>query len=70
MKAQADNSQNKLQQDNERLAKKNTKPVRRSSIDRRSGKDRRKTYKALYFLKGGIDRRKWGERRYLWDMTM
>jgi hypothetical protein len=70
MKALGDNSQIKLQPDNERLAKKCTKPIRRSCIDRRSGKDRRKTYQALYFLKGGIERRKWRERRYLWDMTM
>jgi hypothetical protein len=70
MKALGDNSQKKLQPDNERLAKKCAKPIRRSSIDRRSGNDRRKTYQALYFLKGGIERRKWRERRYLWDMTM
>jgi hypothetical protein len=70
MKALGDNSQKKRQSNDERLAKKCAKPMRRSSIDRRSGKDRRKTYKALYFLKGGIERRNWRERRYLWDMTM
>lgn len=37
--------------------------------DRRSGIDRRKAYSARYFEKGGIDRRGWKERRYLWYQT-
>jgi hypothetical protein len=36
---------------------------RRSSIDRRSGVDRRKTHNLDYFLKGGVERRSWKERR-------
>jgi hypothetical protein len=37
--------------------------------DRRSGNDRRKSYSADYFINGGIERRSWNERRYLWYMT-
>ena len=37
--------------------------------DRRSGKDRRKSYSIDYFLQGGVERRSWKERRYLWYMT-
>jgi hypothetical protein len=59
-----------LQADNNKLVGKNTNLSGRSSIDRRSGTDRRKSYKALYFLKGGVERRNWKERRYLWNMTM
>lgn len=36
---------------------------RRSAIDRRSGADRRKTHNLDYFLKGGVERRSWKERR-------
>ncbi|GEM_PF-2298606 len=43
-------------------------PVR-SSKDRRSYVDRRKTFTRAYFLKGGKERRSWRERRYIWDMT-
>jgi hypothetical protein len=70
MKILSDGLQNNFKSYGERADKKNAKPVRRASNDRRSGKDRRKTYTALYFLKGGIERRKWRERRYLWNMTM
>ena len=38
--------------------------------DRRSGQDRRKGPNTKYFLKNGIERRSWKERRYLWYMTM
>lgn len=41
-----------------------------SPEDRRSGQDRRKSYRAVYFLKGGVERRTWTERRYVWNMTM
>ena len=43
--------------------------LRRKNTDRRSYRDRRKTMKRDYFLKGGKERRSWGERRYIWDMT-
>ena len=36
---------------------------RRISVDRRSGRDRRNDYSINYFLKGGIERRSWKERR-------
>jgi len=49
--------------------KKNGKSVRISSIDRRSGYDRRKSYSPQYFDVGGAERRNWKERRYLWFMT-
>ena len=39
------------------------------ATDRRSGKDRRKSYDPNYFLNGGIERRSWQERRFLWYMT-
>ena len=35
----------------------------RSSIDRRSGSDRRKTYHVGYFVNGGLERRNGKERR-------
>ncbi len=35
----------------------------RSMIDRRSGVDRRKVHDLDYFLKGGVERRRWKERR-------
>jgi hypothetical protein len=37
--------------------------------DRRSGRDRRKGSNAKYFLKNGVERRSWKERRYIWYMT-
>ncbi len=37
--------------------------------DRRSPDDRRKTCCRAYFLRGGTERRSWGDRRYRWDMT-
>jgi len=37
--------------------------------DRRSGDDRRQSFDNSYFLKGGIERRSWKERRFLWYMT-
>jgi len=37
--------------------------------DRRSGKDRRKGYNTRYFIKNGVERRSWKERRHLWYMT-
>jgi hypothetical protein len=37
---------------------------------RRSGKDRRKISTKEYFLKGGLERRSWKERRKSWYMTM
>lgn len=40
------------------------------SKDRRNGRDRRNLSPAKYFLKGGIERRRWRERRYLWYQTM
>lgn len=36
---------------------------RRSTIDRRSGADRRKVHNLDYFLNGGVERRSWKERR-------
>jgi len=36
---------------------------RHHRYDRRSGEDRRKVYDADYFENGGIERRKWKERR-------
>ena len=37
---------------------------------RRSGRDRRKVSTKKYFLKGGVERRSWKERRKRWYMTM
>ena len=39
------------------------------SKDRRSGKDRRQVFNSAYFLKGGVERRSWKERRYKWYVT-
>ncbi len=50
--------------------KTNKKPAGGFSKDRRSGQDRRKGSNAKYFLKNGVERRSWKERRYLWYMTM
>ncbi len=36
---------------------------RRSDIDRRSEKDRRRAYDLDYFFNGGVERRSWMERR-------
>ena len=36
---------------------------RHSRIDRRCGHDRRRVHNLDYFLKGGIERRTWKERR-------
>ena len=45
------------------------RPIKSIYPDRRSGEDRRKSYSIDYFLQGGIERRSWKERRYLWYMT-
>jgi hypothetical protein len=37
--------------------------MRRSHIDRRSGKDRRRVYNLDYLSGGGLERRSWKERR-------
>lgn len=37
---------------------------------RRSGKDRRKISTKKYFLRGGLERRSWKDRRKSWYMTM
>jgi hypothetical protein len=42
---------------------------KRSSRDRRTPGDRRKTFDRTYFLRGGKERRSWRERRFRWDMT-
>ena len=39
--------------------------VKRSSIDRRSGDDKRKAYNLDYFFKGGEERRRMRERRII-----
>ena len=38
--------------------------------DHRSGKDRRKISTKKYFLKGGLERRNWKDRRKDWYMTL
>ena len=58
------------QQNQDSLLTKTINLPESSPDDRRSGQDRRKTYRAIYFLKGGIERRTWKERRYVWNMTM
>jgi len=51
-------------------SKRNTDRLLKSiNSDRRSGKDRRRSYSHDYFLHGGIERRSWKERRYFWYMT-
>ena len=40
-------------------------PRNRTPIDRRSDRDRRQSYSLDYFLNGGKERRKYGERRVL-----
>ena len=47
----------------------NDRFLKRTNSDRRSGKDRRRTYSTDYFFHGGIERRSGRERRYLWYMT-
>lgn len=42
---------------------------RRASRDRRTPGDRRKCCERTYFLRGGKERRSWGDRRFRWDMT-
>lgn len=37
--------------------------TKRSGLDRRSGRDRRRVHLLDYFLSGGIERRSWKERR-------
>jgi len=37
--------------------------ARDSLIDRRSEEDRRRVYNSDYFLSGGVERRKWTDRR-------
>ena len=46
------------------------KPAGGFGRDRRSVQDRRKGSNATYFLKNGVERRSWKERRYLWYITM
>jgi len=48
---------------------KNNLHFKRPAVDRRSGKDRRRSCDTHYFLNGGIERRSWKERRFLWYMT-
>jgi hypothetical protein len=52
-----------------KLLAKHNSPLKDPATDRRSGKDRRRSRDTLYFLNGGIERRTWGERRFLWYMT-
>jgi hypothetical protein len=52
-----------------KLQPKKNAPLKLAAADRRSGKDRRKSFDSSYFLKGGIERRSWQERRFLWYMT-
>ena len=65
-----DTLRKKHQQNQNNLLSENINLPESSPDDRRSGRDRRKTYRAIYFLKGGIERRTWKERRYVWHMTM
>ena len=45
------------------------KQLKPPAADRRSGVDRRQSLDNSYFLEGGIERRSWRERRFLWYMT-
>jgi hypothetical protein len=47
----------------------NQKQLRKPVGDRRSEVDRRQSFDNRYFLEGGVERRSWKERRYLWYMT-
>ena len=60
----------KNQQNQDNLSSKPFDLPESSPDDRRSGQDRRKTYRPIYFLKGGVERRTWKERRFVWNMTM
>jgi hypothetical protein len=52
-----------------KLPSKKNAPLKHPAADRRSGEDRRKSLDPNYFLNGGIERRSWQERRFLWYMT-
>jgi hypothetical protein len=52
-----------------KLQSKKNAPLKHPVSDRRSGKDRRRLCDSNYFLSGGIERRSWHERRFLWYMT-
>jgi hypothetical protein len=52
-----------------KMPSKKNASLKHSATDRRSGKDRRKSCDPSYFLNGGIERRSWQERRFLWYMT-
>jgi hypothetical protein len=45
------------------------KQLKQPVADRRSGVDRRQSPDSRYFLNGGLERRSWKERRFLWYMT-
>lgn len=49
--------------------RKNDRLLKSINSDRRSGKDRRRSYSNVHFFHGGIERRSGRERRYLWYMT-
>ena len=53
----------------EKLQLEDNASLKHPATDRRSGEDRRKSYDTDYFLNGGIERRSWKERRFLWYMT-
>ena len=53
---------------NEPIARK-PKQLRPPVTDRRRGIDRRQSLVNRYFLNGGVERRSWQERRFLWYMT-
>jgi hypothetical protein len=53
----------------EKSVSRNQKQPKTPIGDRRSGVDRRQSSDNHYFLKGGVERRSWKERRYLWYMT-
>ncbi|MGD8666925.1 MAG: hypothetical protein PVI38_16560 [Desulfobacterales bacterium] len=53
----------------EEAVSRNQKQLRQPVEDRRSGVDRRQSFDNRYFLNGGVERRSWKERRYLWYMT-
>jgi hypothetical protein len=53
----------------EKSVSRNQKQLKTPVGDRRSGVDRRQSSDNRYFLKGGVERRSWRERRYLWYMT-
>ncbi|MGD9057042.1 MAG: hypothetical protein PVG40_00355 [Desulfobacterales bacterium] len=53
----------------EKSISRNQKQLRKPVGDRRSEVDRRQLSDNRYFLEGGVERRSWKERRYLWYMT-